>query len=176
MITNGEKLESKVGDWLLKSFNQLDYDYYFFTFASSFKGRITKKIALLSISEFNKPFRVQLAPTTHGHRVGVPLRERNPHLQTFPDRKEEVSEGGPCCNHVGFICLLSHCSPSRLRLSQLERCGFYTFICSRSFFSSAQLHGLLVLKGIDRSHLAFLLNYLHNKVVGTDCSCIFQFF
>ena len=136
---------------------RLDYDYYFFTFASSFKGRITKKIAWLSISEFNKPFRVQLAPTTHGHRVGVPLRERNPHLQTFPDRKEEVSEGGPCCNHVGFICLLSHCSPSRLRLSQLERCGFlYFFLFPVIFFSAAQRHVLLVLKGIDRSNLAFL--------------------
>ena len=113
---------------------------------------LRKKIAWLSISEFNKPFRVQLAPTTHGHRVGVPLRERNPHLQTFPDRKEEVSEGGACCNHVGCICLLSHCSPSRLRLSQLERCGFLYFYLFTIIFSAAQRHGLLVLKAIDRSH------------------------
>ena len=111
---------------------------------------LRKKIARLSISEFNEPFRVQLAPTTHGHRVGVPLRERNPHLQTFPDRKEEVSEGRPCCNHVGFICLLSHCSPSRLRFSQLKRCGFlYFYLFPIIFFSRAAAWSACAFKGIE---------------------------
>ena len=114
------------------------------------QGSNYEKIAWLSISEFNKPFRVQLAPTTHGHRVGVPLRERNPHLQTFPDRKEEVSEGRPCCNHVGFICLLSHCSPSRLRFSQLKRCGFlYFYLFPIIFFSRAAAWSACAFKGIE---------------------------